>query len=39
MIARRAAKELANGEIVNLGDGVGVEVLLQAENGSGHRCY
>lgn len=44
MIARRAAKELSNGEIVNLGFGIpnsvanyvpeGVEVLLQAENGA-----
>lgn len=44
MIARRAAKELSNGEIVNLGFGIpnavanyvpeGVEVLLEAENGA-----
>lgn len=43
MIARRAAKELANGEVVNLGFGIptavanyvpeGVEVLLESENG------
>lgn len=44
MIARRAAKELSNGEVVNLGFGIptavanyipeGVEVLLESENGA-----
>lgn len=44
MIARRAAKELNNGEVVNLGFGIptavanfvpeGVEVLLESENGA-----
>jgi 3-oxoacid CoA-transferase B subunit len=43
MIARRAAKELSNGEVVNLGFGIptavanfvpdGIEVLLESENG------
>ena len=44
MIARRAAKELTNGEVVNLGFGIptsvanyipdGVEVMLESENGA-----